>query len=162
MKGLDAALAKYPFLDGSRACALGASFGGYMMNWVEGHTDRFKCIVSHDGTFNTEGGYYDTEELWFPEWEFGGPPFEKRELYEKWSPMNHVAKWKTPILVVQGGKDFRIAETQGVAAFTAAQRRGIPSRFLYFPDENHWVLKPLNAARWNREVLDWLGRWTKP
>ena len=108
-----------------------------------------------------ESAYYETEELWFPEWEFQGTPWEKPELYAKWNPKNHVAKWKSPILVIHGGKDYRVVESQGMSAFTAAQRRGVPSRFLYFPAENHWVLKPQNVVRWYDEVIGWLARWTK-
>ncbi|MEW5852810.1 MAG: S9 family peptidase [Myxococcota bacterium] len=161
MKGLDFALQKYPFLDGNRVAALGASYGGYMINWLAGHTDRFKCLVNHDGIFDTRMGYYDTEELWFPEWEHGGKPWEVPESYEKDNPAQHVKNWKTPMLVVHGGRDYRVVETQGMATFSALQRKGIPSRFLHFPDENHWVLKPQNSVLWHKEVLGWLDKWTK-
>ena len=161
MSGLDAALAKYTWLDGSRVAALGASYGGYMINWINGHTDRFKALVCHDGIFDTRMGYYDTEEVWFPEWEHKGRPWEKPEEFSKVNPAEFVKNWKTPTLVVHGGLDYRIPETHGIAAFTALQRRGIPSRFLEFPDENHWVLKPQNSRLWHTEVLAWIDRFTK-
>ncbi len=161
MKGLDHALARYSWLDGDRAVALGASYGGYMINWINGHTDRFKALVCHDGNLDELSAYYDTEELWFPEWERGGTPWEKPEAYTKHSPIHHVQNWKTPTLVIHGGKDFRVVETQGMATFTALQRRGIPSRFLHFPDENHWVLKPLNSRLWHEEVLGWIDRYAR-
>ncbi|CAN5914903.1 S9 family peptidase [soil metagenome] len=161
MLGLDAALAKFPWLDGTRAVALGASYGGYMINWINGHTDRFKALVCHDGNLDERMAYYDTEELWFPEWEHGGTPWDKPEGYLKHNPIDFVKNWKTPTLVVHGGKDFRVVETQGMSTFTALQRKGIPSRFLHFPDENHWVLKPQNSKLWHEEVLSWIARWTK-
>ncbi|MHB0968682.1 MAG: prolyl oligopeptidase family serine peptidase [Thermoanaerobaculia bacterium] len=160
--GLAAAVAKYPFLDGDRAAALGASYGGYMVNWIAGAwPDRFRALVTHDGNLDERFAYYATEELWFPEWEHGGTPWENPEGYAKHNPIELVKNWKTPILVVHGGQDFRVVETGGMATFTAAQRTGIPSRFLYFPDENHWVLKPANSILWHDTVLDWLDRWTK-
>jgi dipeptidyl aminopeptidase/acylaminoacyl peptidase len=161
MMGLDAALAKYPWLDGARVAALGASYGGYMINWINGKTDRFKALVCHDGIFDTKFGYYDTEEVWFPEWEHRGVPWEKPEEFTKWSPAELVKNWKTPTLVIHGGMDFRIPETHAIAAFTALQRKGVPSRFLEFPDENHWVLKPQNSKLWHDEVLAWIDRFTK-
>ncbi|HEV7671194.1 MAG TPA: S9 family peptidase [Thermoanaerobaculia bacterium] len=161
-KGLAAALAKYPWLDGDRACALGASYGGYMINWIAGRwPDGFKCLVNHDGLFDQRAMYYTTEELWFPEWEQGGPYYENPEAHEKWNPANYVANWKTPMLVAQGGLDYRVPEGQGIATFTALQRRGIPSRFLYLPDENHWVLHAANSLLWHETVLGWLDRWLK-
>ena len=162
-KGLAAATAKFAWLDADNACALGASYGGYMMNWIEGRwPDRFKCIVQHDGVFDARAMAYETEELWFDEWEHGGKAyFEDPEAFEKWNPVNYVAKWKTPQLVITGEKDFRIPYTQGLAAFTALQRRDIPSRLLVFPNENHWVLKPKNSRQWYAEVLGWMDRWTK-
>jgi dipeptidyl aminopeptidase/acylaminoacyl peptidase len=157
-KGLAAALKKYPWLDGDRACALGASYGGFMINWIEGNwPDRFKCLVNHDGVFDQRSMYYSTEELWFPEWESGGPYYESSKLYEKSNPARFVDKWKTPMLVVHGALDYRVPLEQGLAAFTALQRRGIESRFIHFPDENHWVLKPHNSQQWHEEVLRWLG-----
>ena len=159
-KGWAAALARYEFLDGTRACALGASYGGYMVNWIAGNwPDAFRCLVSHDGIFDQRMMAYSTEELWFTEWEHGGTPYDKPESFEKWNPVNHVARWRAPLLVIHGGLDYRIPDTQGIAAFTAAQRRGVPSRFLHFPNENHWVLKPHNSVQWHTTVEDWLKRW---
>jgi dipeptidyl aminopeptidase/acylaminoacyl peptidase len=159
-KGLAAALERYPFLDGDRVCALGASYGGYMINWIAGQwPERFRCLVNHDGVFDLRSMYYSTEELWFPEWEFGGPYWQNEELYERFNPVNFVERWKTPMLVIHGGRDFRLPETQGLGAFTALQRRGVPSRFLHFPEENHWVLSPANSLLWHETVLDWLARW---
>lgn len=161
-KGLKAATDKFGWLDGDNACALGASYGGYMMNWFAGQwPDRFKCIVQHDGVFDARAMAYETEELWFDEWEHGGKTyFEDPAAFEKWNPVNYVQNWKTPMLVITGEKDFRIPYTQGIAAFTALQRRGIPSRLLVNPNENHWVLKPKNSRQWYAEVLGWMDRWT--
>ncbi len=160
-QGIAAALERYPWLDGDRMAALGASFGGYMINWVAGMwPGRFRCLVNHDGDLNERMAYFDTEELWFPEWEHGGTPWENPEGYERFDPMKLVDRWQTPMLVVHGANDFRVAETQGLATFTALQRRGIASRLLYFPDENHWVLKPANSVQWHETVLAWLERWT--
>jgi dipeptidyl aminopeptidase/acylaminoacyl peptidase len=159
--GLAAAAAKDADIDAGNACALGASYGGYMMNWIAGQwPDAFKCLVQHDGVFDARAMAYETEELWFDEWEHGGPYYEKPEEFEKWNPVNHVTAWKTPMLVVTSEKDFRIPYTQGLAAFTALQRRGVPSKLLVFPDENHWVLKPKNSLQWYGEALGWLDKWT--
>ena len=159
--GWEAALKKYRFLDGDRACALGASYGGYMVNWIAGTwNEPWKCLVNHDGVFDTRAMGYETEELWFTEWENGGTVFDAPENYEKFNPLNHVKDWRVPMLVVQGEKDFRIPTTQGLATFTALQRRGIPSQLLVFPDENHWVLKPQNSVQWHETVNAWLKRWT--
>jgi dipeptidyl aminopeptidase/acylaminoacyl peptidase len=161
-KGLAAALEKYPAIDKAKMCALGASYGGYMVNWIAGNwSEPWKCLVSHDGNLDERFAYFDTEELWFPEWEHGGPPWENPAGYAMHNPIDHVAKWKTPMLVVHGGKDFRVVETHGMSTFTALQRKGIPSKFLYFPDENHWVLKPHNSIVWHETVLGWLDQWTK-
>jgi len=161
-KGLEAALARYSWMDGDRVAALGASFGGYMINWIAGNwSDRFTCLVSHDGNLDERGAYYMTEELWFPEWDHEGTPWNDPDGYEKHNPMRFVGNWKTPMLVIHGGKDFRVVETEGMATFTALQRRGIPSQFLHFPDENHWVLKPANSILWHDTVMAWLDRWTK-
>ena len=162
--GLTAALARDPALDGNNACALGASYGGYMMNWIEGQwADRFKCLVQHDGVFDARAMAYETEELWFDEWEHGGHPYYAApEEFERWNPVNHVARWQTPMLVITSERDYRIPYTQGLGAFTALQRREIPSELLVFPDENHWVLKPKNSLQWHHTVFDWLGRWLKP
>jgi dipeptidyl aminopeptidase/acylaminoacyl peptidase len=161
MKGLDYVEKTYPFIDKSREAALGASYGGYMANWVLGHTDRFKCIVSHDGVFNTESAYGTTEELWFNEWEFKGPPWKNRELYRKWSPHLFAEKFKTPTLVVHGQLDFRLDVSEGFQLFTTLQRLKVPSKMLYFPDEGHWVLKPQNSRLWWKTVNDWVDQWTK-
>lgn len=161
-KGWAAALAKYDFLDGDKACALGASYGGYMINWIAGNwNEPWKCLVNHDGVFDSRSMSYVTEELWFDEWEHGGTQYDNPANYEKFNPVNHVAKWRVPMMVVQGDKDFRVPLDQGLSAFTALQRRGIESKFLYFPDENHWVLRIQNSIQWHHEVLDWLQRWTK-
>lgn len=160
--GLAAAGQKDTQLDIGNACALGASYGGYMMNWIAGQwTDGFKCLVQHDGVFDARAMAYETEELWFDEWEHGGPYFAVPQEYEKWNPVHHVDKWKTPMLVITGEKDFRIPYTQGLAAFTALQRRGVPSELLVFPDENHWVLKGANSVQWHRTVFDWMKRYLK-
>jgi dipeptidyl aminopeptidase/acylaminoacyl peptidase len=156
-KGLAAAVARYPWLDREKSCALGASYGGYMMNWIEGNwSDGFKCIVNHDGVFDARGMAYSTEEQWFTDWENGGAYFAVPENHERFNPVNFVKNWKTPMLVVQGDMDFRIPTTQGLSAFTALQRRGIESKLLFFPDENHWVLKPANSVLWHHTVLGWL------
>jgi len=161
-KGLGAAIGKYSWLDGDRVAALGASYGGYMINWIAGNwPDRFRALVVHDGNLDERFAYFATEELWFPEWEHGGTPWENPEGYAKHNPVDYVKNWKTPTLVVHGGQDFRVVETGGFATFTALQRRGIPSRFLYFPDESHWVLKPQNSILWHETVLAWLDQWTK-
>ncbi len=160
-KGLAHALGKYDFLDANRACALGASYGGYMMNWIAGQwSDGFRCIVNHAGIFDTRAMAYTTEELWFTEWENGGPQYAKPEAYEKHNPIAHVNNWKTPMLVIHGLKDYRVPYGQGIAAFTALQRRGVPSELLVFPDENHWILKPQNSVQWHNAVFDWMKRWT--
>ena len=161
-KGLAAATTQFRWLDGDNACALGASYGGYMMNWIAGRwPDRFKCLVQHDGVFDARSMAYETEELWFDEWEHGGKTYyEDPQAYEKWNPVNHVTAWKTPMLVITGEKDFRIPYTQGLASFTALQRRGVPSRLVVFPNENHWVLKPRNSRQWYGEVLGWMDKWT--
>jgi dipeptidyl aminopeptidase/acylaminoacyl peptidase len=161
MKGLDYALAHYPYMDGNRVCAMGASYGGYMANWLLGHTTRFKCIVSHDGMYNTIAAYGTTEELWFPEWEFKGTPWTSRKIYEKWSPSNFVTNFKTPTLVVHGQLDFRLDVSEGFQLFTALQKMKVPSKMLYFPDEGHWVLKPQNSQLWYKTVNDWVDQWTK-
>jgi dipeptidyl aminopeptidase/acylaminoacyl peptidase len=161
MRGLDYVEKTYPFIDKTREAALGASYGGYMTNWILGHTDRFKCIVSHDGMFNSESAYGTTEELWFNEWEFGGPPWKNRELYRKWSPHLFADKFKTPMLVVHGQLDYRLDVSEGFQLFTTLQRLKIPSKMLYFPDEGHWVLKPQNSRLWYETVNDWVDQWCR-
>jgi dipeptidyl aminopeptidase/acylaminoacyl peptidase len=159
--GWKAALDKYSFLDAGNACALGASYGGYMVYWIAGVWNQpWKCLIDHDGVFDARMMYYATEELWFEEKENGGTQFDHPENYERFNPINHVKDWRVPMLVVHSGHDFRIPITQGLGAFTALQRRGIPSEFLTFPDENHWVLKPQNSVMWHETVNAWLKRWT--
>ena len=160
-KGWDAALAKYDFLDGDRACALGASYGGYMVNWIAGNWNSpWKCLVNHNGVFDTRSMGLVTEELWFTEWEFGGTVAANPEAYEKFNPARHIDKWKVPMLVVAGQNDFRVPIDQSLSSFTALQRAGIESQLLYFPDENHWVLKPHNSILWHDTVNAWLKRHT--
>jgi dipeptidyl aminopeptidase/acylaminoacyl peptidase len=161
MKGLDYAEKTYPFIDKDRECALGASYGGYMANWILGHTDRFKCIVSHDGMFNTFSAWGTTEELWFNNWEFQGTPYTNHDVYNKWSPRNSAKNFKTPTLVVHGQLDYRLDVSEGFQLFTTLQTMGVPSKMLYFPDEGHWVLKPQNSQLWYKTVNDWVDQWTK-
>ncbi|HZW15690.1 MAG TPA: S9 family peptidase [Brevundimonas sp.] len=162
-KGWAAAQQRYPFLDGQNACALGASYGGYMINWIAGNwPGEFDCLVNHDGVFDTFGMGYSTEELWFTEWEYGGTPWENPRGYQQFNPANHVQNWRDPMLVIQGDLDFRIPTAQSLSTFTALQRRGIDSRLVVFPDENHWVLKPANSLQWHTEVFGWLDKHLKP
>ncbi|MGD2111277.1 MAG: S9 family peptidase [Phycisphaerae bacterium] len=162
-KGLAAALDRYPWMDPDRVAALGASFGGYMINWIAGNwPDRFRCLVNHDGNLDERMAYYDTEELWFPEWDHQGNPWDNPENFAKHNPIDFVKNWKTPMLVIHGARDFRVVDVQGIATFTALQRRAIPSKLLYFPDENHWVLKPANSIQWHETVIAWIDQWTKP
>jgi dipeptidyl aminopeptidase/acylaminoacyl peptidase len=161
MLGLDYAERKYPFLDKTRECALGASYGGYMVNWIEGHTARFKCLVSHDGMFNSESAWGSTEELWFNEWEFRGTPWSNPLLYRKWSPHRYAANFKTPMLVIHGQRDYRLDVSEGLQLFTTLQRRGVASKMLYFPDEGHWVLKPQNGRLWYKTVNGWVDSYLK-
>jgi dipeptidyl aminopeptidase/acylaminoacyl peptidase len=161
-KGLAAALARYPWMDGTRVAALGASYGAYMTNWIAGNwPDRFRCLVTHDGNLDEQAAYFGTEELWFPEYEHGGTPWSNPKGYSKQNPVDFVKNWKTPTLVVHGGRDYRIPYVNGISTFTALQRKGIPSKFLYFPDENHWVLKPRNSLLWHETVIGWLDQWMK-
>ena len=161
-KGLTAALKRYPWMDADKVGALGASFGGFMINWISGNwPDRFRCMVNHDGNIDERMAYYDTEELWFPEWDHMGTPWDNPAGYEKHNPVNFVKNWKTPMLVIHGALDYRVADTQGLGTFNALQRLGIPSKLLYFPDENHWVLKPNNSILWHETVISWLDRWLK-
>jgi dipeptidyl aminopeptidase/acylaminoacyl peptidase len=161
MKGLDYAEQHYGFIDKDRECALGASYGGYMIDWILGHTDRFKCLVSHDGMFDAVSAWGTTEELWFNDWEFKGTPYTNPALYEKWSPNTYAKNFKTPTLVIHGQKDYRLDVSQGLELFTTLQMEGVPSEMLYFPDEGHWVLKPQNSQLWYKTVNDWVDRWTK-
>jgi|GEM_PF-6261 len=188
MKGLDYAEEHYPFIDKTRECALGASYGGYMADWILTHTDRFACIVTHDGMFNPQSAYGSTEELWFNEWEFrepggivvskghamrqtgdSGPAqpwnyFDKpvaEDPFRKWSPMLSIRNAKTPTLVIHSQRDYRLDVSEGFQLFTALQRMNVPSKMLYFPDEGHWVLKPQNSKLWYETVGDWCDRWTR-
>jgi len=167
MTGLDYAEQHYPFIDKTRECALGASYGGYMANWILGHTNRFKCIVSHDGMFNPESAYGSTEELWFNEWEFKGKPWDyygkpdAENPFRKWSPALSAKNFKTPTLVIHGQLDYRLDVSEGLQLFTTLQRLKVPSKMLYFPDEGHWVLKPQNSQLWYKTVNDWVDQWTK-
>ena len=161
MKGLDV-VARLPYVDSTRMGAAGASYGGYMVFWIAGHTNRFKTLVAHDGVFNPASMTGTTEELWFVDWEFGGPPYASRTLYEKWSPLTFARNWKTPILIVHSQLDYRVDLSEGYQAFTAAKVLGVPAKFLYFPDEGHWVLKPRNRRLWWGTVLDWLDQYLRP
>jgi dipeptidyl aminopeptidase/acylaminoacyl peptidase len=164
MRGLDYAEMKYDFIDKSRECALGASYGGFMADWILGHSNRFRCIVTHDGMFDGESFYGTTDELWFAEWEFHGTPWSSkpdRSLYRRWSPMLYAANFKTPTLIVHGQLDYRLDVSQGFALFTTLQRMNVPSKMLYFPDEGHWVLKPQNSRLWNKTISDWCDLYTK-
>ena len=167
MQGLDYAEKHYAFIDKNRECALGASYGGYMANWVLGHTDRFKCIVSHDGMFNAESAFGSTEEDWFNTWEFKGHPWDyygkpdAENPYRKWSPMLSARNFKTPTLVVHGQLDYRLDVSEGFQLFDTLQLLKVPSKMLYFPDEGHWVLKPQNSQLWWKTVNDWVDQWTK-
>ena len=161
MRGTDFAEA-LPYVDKGRTAAAGASYGGYMVDWIAGHTDRYRVLVSHDGVFDLRSMYGATEELWFPEWEFRGTYWANPEMYDRWSPSRFVQGFKTPTLVVHSELDYRVPLEQGLGMFTALQRQGVPSRLLVFPDEGHWVLQPANGVRWYQEVLGWLDRWMKP
>jgi len=161
MKGLDYVLETYPFIDSSRMAAAGASYGGYMMNWFEGHTTRFKTLVNHDGVANTVSMYFSTEELWFLEWEFGGTPWTSPRLYRRWNPMEYVENFKTPMLIIHGAEDYRVPLEQGLEMFTALRRNGVRARLLYFPDEGHWVLRPQNAMVWWKTIYEWLAEYLK-
>ena len=160
MNGVDR-FAALPYVDATHMGAAGASYGGYMIDWILGHTDRFKALVSHDGVYNLTSEYGVTEELWFPEWELKGNPWDNPELYDKWSPHMYAKNFKTPTLVVQGELDFRVPVDQGLQLFTALQRRNIPSKLIYFPDEGHFVLKPQNSKLWYTNVLNWFDQWLK-
>ncbi|MDA3860736.1 MAG: S9 family peptidase [Melioribacteraceae bacterium] len=155
MNAYDYAIANYKFIDGNNTFAAGASYGGYMINWIEGHNTKFNALVNHDGVYNLESMYGTTEELWFPEWENGGAPWENIDLYRKWSPSEFVKNFKTPMLVVHGGMDFRVPESQAFELFTALQKMNVDSKFLYFPKETHFVLKPQNAKFWWKTIFDW-------
>jgi dipeptidyl aminopeptidase/acylaminoacyl peptidase len=165
MNGVADVLRRSPFIDRNQIGAAGASYGGYMINWIEGHNNdarfRFKVLVCHDGVFNLTSMYGATEELWFPEWEFKGTPWSNPAMYSRWSPHNFINNFNTPILIIHGELDFRVPFGDGLQLFTAVQRKGIDSKFLSFPDEGHWVLKPQNSNLWYHTVLDWLDKYLK-
>ena len=164
MKGLDV-VARLPYVDSTRMGAAGASYGGYMVYWLAGHTNRFRVLVDHDGVFNPESMFGTTEELWFPKWEFGGTPYQEaggnRALYEQWSPLNFVQNWKTPMLIVHSQLDYRVDLSEGYQAFTALKLHNVPGKFLYFPDEGHFVVRPRNRRLWWGVVLDWMDQYLK-
>ena len=157
----DHIVAEMRYADGSRMTAAGASYGGYMADWLEGHTQRFKALVSHAGVYDLTSEMGATEELWFPLWEMGGTPWDKPELYAKWSPSTYVKDFRTPMLVVAGELDFRVPYTQSLEFFTALQLQKVPSKLLIFPDEGHWVLKPQNSILWYKTLIEWLDSWVK-
>lgn len=161
MDGVDYVTSHYSFIDRNKIAAAGASYGGYMMNWMEGHNDRevFKCFVSHDGLYDAVSAFGSTEELWFPIWEFKGTPWSNPELYKKWSPSSYVSNFKTPMLVIHSQNDFRLDVSQGFQLFTALQMQGVPSEMLYFPNEYHFVTKPQDSRLWYDTVLNWIGRY---
>jgi dipeptidyl aminopeptidase/acylaminoacyl peptidase len=165
MNGVAEVLRRNRYIDRNRIGAAGASYGGYMVNWIEGHNNdpraHFKVLVSHDGVYNLTSMYGGTEELWFPEWEFKGTPWTNKAMYERWSPHNFVANFKTPILVIHGELDYRVPIGEGLQLYTAVQRRGVESKLLIFPDEGHWVLKPQNSQLWHQTVLGWLDKYLK-
>jgi dipeptidyl aminopeptidase/acylaminoacyl peptidase len=153
--------ARLPFVDPDRMAAAGGSFGGYMVNWMLGHTQRFKAMVCHAGVYDLRSMGGETEELWFTRWEFGGMPWETPEVHERWSPSNFVREFKTPTLVIHGEQDFRVPYGQGLQLFTALQIQKVPSKLLLYPDEGHWILKPQNTVLWYKSFLDWVTEWTR-
>jgi dipeptidyl aminopeptidase/acylaminoacyl peptidase len=162
MAGMDT-LEKLPYIDKERIASAGASFGGYMMNWFQGNTTRFKTLITHCGVYNFDSMYATTEELWFDEWEHGGPPWgPNRNSYEKHSPHRLAANFKTPMLIIHNDLDFRVPVSEGHQLFTTLQRLGVPSKFINFPDEGHWVVKPRNSEYWHKEVFAWLARYAPP
>ncbi|MGB8321031.1 MAG: S9 family peptidase [Ignavibacteriaceae bacterium] len=161
MKVYDFSIKNFKYIDPRNTFAAGASYGGYMINWIEGHTDRFNALVSHDGVFNTVSEWGTTEELWFPEWEFKGTPWTNRELYEKWNPQRFIQNAKTPMLIVQGANDFRVPEGQAFQLFTSLQRLGIDSKLLLFPDEFHFIVKPQDARFWWNSIFEWFEKYKK-
>ena len=155
-------VAKLPYVDAERMAAAGGSYGGYMIDWMLGHTNRFKCLITHDGVYDLREEAASTEELWFPMWEFGGMPWDNPEVYDRWSPSHFAKEFQTPTLVIHGELDYRIPYSQALELYTTLQMRKVPSELLLFPDEGHWVLKPQNSALWYKTFLDWVGNWTKP
>ena len=154
-------VAKLPYVDPDRLVAAGGSYGGYMIDWILGHTTRFKALISHDGVYDLRSEAGETEELWFPNWEFNGMPWDDPEMYVRWSPSQYAKEFKTPTLVIHGELDYRVPLGQGLQLFTALQVQKVPSELLVFPDEGHWVLKPQNSMLWYKTFLDWLDRWVK-
>jgi dipeptidyl aminopeptidase/acylaminoacyl peptidase len=161
MAGVEHA-ARFRYVDSTRMAAAGGSYGGYMVNWINAHSTRFDALISHAGLFNLEAFYGATEELWFPEWEFGGPPWVNRTWYDRWSPHRFADGFQTPTLVIHGARDYRVSDTQGLAMFTALRRQDVPTRLVYFPDEGHWISKPANQRVWWTEVQEWLVRYLRP
>ncbi len=159
MKGLEVALDRFSYIDKDRLAAAGASYGGYMINWIAGHDHPFKALVSHNGVYNLTSMAGTTEELWFTEWEFGGNLYDHPELYEKWSPHRLAKNFKAPMLVIHSELDYRVPLNQGIELFTAHQRQGIPSQWLYFPDEDHFVNKPKNARMWWGTLSTWVSKY---
>jgi len=157
----DHIVTEMPYADGSRLTAAGGSYGGYMTDWIEGHTQRFKALISHSGVYDMASEFGGTEELWFPLWEMGGTPWDKPENYAQWSPSSYVKDFHTPMLVIQGELDFRVPYTQSLELFTALQLQKVPSKLVVFPDEGHWVLKPQNSLLWYNTFIDWLDSWVK-
>jgi len=165
MNGVADLLRRNSFIDRTRIGAAGASYGGYMIDWILGHNNdprvHFKALVSHAGVYNLTSMYGATEELWFPEWEFKGTPWSNPAMYARWSPNMFVRNFKTPTLVTAGELDFRVPYTQSLELFTALQRNGVESKLILFPDEGHWILKPQNSAFWYHTVLDWFDKHLK-
>jgi dipeptidyl aminopeptidase/acylaminoacyl peptidase len=159
VSGTEYVIKNYKYIDPERLAAAGASYGGYMVNWIAGHENPYKCLISHDGTYDLRSKWGSTEELWFPEWEMGGVPWQEGTDYEKWSPSRLAANFKTPALIIHGEHDYRLPYTQGLQYFSALQRQKVPSRLLFFPDEDHWVQKPQNAQLWWKTVHEWLERY---
>jgi dipeptidyl aminopeptidase/acylaminoacyl peptidase len=155
------ALGKKAYVDPHRICAAGASYGGYLINWIMGHTDRYRCLISHDSLFDLESFWGSTEELWFPEWELGGTPWESREMYRRWSPALAIEHAKTPTLVVHGSLDYRVPLSEGLQLFTSLRRQGVPARLVNFPDEGHWVLKPKDFVFWFDQMFKWLDQYDR-
>ncbi len=160
---MDAAdyVSRLPYIDAGRMAAGGGSYGGYMTDWILGHTNRFKALVSHSGPFDLGSSNLETEELWFPKWEFGGLPWQNPELYRRLSPSSYVNDFKTPTLAMHGELDYRVPVGQSMQLFTALQVQKVPSKLVLFPDEGHWILKPQNTQLWYRSFLDWIGEWTR-
>ncbi len=161
MAVVDHSLANLPYADPDKTVAAGGSYGGYMIDWILGHSQRFKALVSHAGVYDLTSEFGATEELWFPLWEMGGTPWDKHDDYEKWSPSSYVKDFHTPTLVIDGELDFRVPYTQGLELYTALQMQKVPSKLLVYPDEGHWVLKPRNSLLWYKTFIDWFDSWVK-